>query len=46
MIGGIKGLSKEELKEKIKQDFQRKIISLFAIDPKEATTYQQYLALG
>jgi len=46
MIGGIKGLSKQELKEKIKQDFQRKIISLFAIDPKEATTYQQYLALG
>lgn len=46
MVNGIAGLSKDELKEKIKNDFQRKIISLFAIDPKEATTYQQYLALG
>lgn len=46
MIGGISGLNKNQLKEKIKYDFQKKIISLFAIDPKEATTYQKYLALG
>ncbi|MEZ0537540.1 glycogen/starch/alpha-glucan phosphorylase [Caldicellulosiruptoraceae bacterium PP1] len=42
----IKDLDRNTLKQKIKEDFENKVIRMFAVDINEATLDQKYLALG